>query len=247
MFQKIFRILWTIWCIPIFIILVSIFTPALYIMLLFKQYDTGRKFPNWLSPLVLFFFGIKLKEHNRETIDFNQQCIYVFNHVSNLDPFTSGAIVPPHAKFLAKAEILKYPGFGLILKHLHVPVQRYDKNDRDRSMRDLFKAIEEGFSLMMFPEGTRNPGPDLLKKFKKGAFYVSAKSGLPVVTCTVVNVHKRLSAHSILISPGTVDAYWDGPFYPTEEDEQDNEAYSDRIKKIMHDRMLSANPSGQLY
>ncbi len=235
------------WCIPWFILFLTVCSLWMFFLLIIKQYDAARKIPKFMSRSLLFLFGMKINAIGKENIDFSQQQIYVFNHVSNLDPFTAGAQVPTTARFLAKAEILKYPGFGMALKHLHVPVRRYDKNDRDRSLKDLFDAVEKGYSLVIYPEGTRNGGPGLLKKFHKGAFYVSAKSNIPIVTCTGVNVHRRLTARSVLMSPGQMDFYWDGPFYPEEGDADDLENYTNKIKKVMHDRMLIANPSGELY
>jgi len=246
--NKFFKILWTtLWCAPVFIIVVTLSTLLIFFLVILKQYDAARPIPKIVSKIFLFAFGIRLKAHGKDTIDFDQQQIYVFNHLSNIDPFTSASQVPTTARYLAKAEILKYPGFGMLLKHLHVPVRRFDKNDRDRSLKDLFDAVEKGYSLVIYPEGTRNGGPDLLKKFHKGAFYVSAKSKIPIVTCTGINVHKRLSSRSVLISPGPVDFYWDGPFYPEDEDLENLDGYMDKIKKTMNDRMLIANPSGKLY
>ena len=246
--NKFFKLLWTIlWCAPIFIIVITFFSLLMLFLLIIKQYYLAREIPRIVSKILLFAFGIRVKSHGREKINFDQQQIYVFNHLSNIDPFTSSVQIPPQSRYLAKAEILKYPGFGMALKHLHVPVQRYDKNDRDRSLKDLFDAVEQGHSLVIFPEGTRNAGPELLKRFRKGAFYVSAKSKVPIVTCTGVNVHRILSARSFLLSPGTIDFYWDGPFYPEETDIENQDHYIDKVKKAMNDRMLIANPSGKLY
>lgn len=181
---------------------------------------------------------------NKEVIDFQEQHIYIFNHASNLDPVLAATQVV--GKYIAKAEILSYPFFGYALKHLYVPVWRGDKEDRDRSMDALRAALATGESIIIYPEGTRNNGPDLLRKFHRGAFRLSLETGIPIAAMTAVNSHEILPGNKWLFKPGRLIAYWDGPFYPEGRTPDDLDEYRAMIRDTMMQRMLDRYPDGVL-
>lgn len=65
-----------------------------------------------------------------------------------------------------------------------VPV---DRRDRERAIAAVDLAVDRiraGDSFLLAPEGTRNMGPGLLP-FKKGAFVLAIKAGVPVVPVAI--------------------------------------------------------------
>jgi len=201
--------------------------------------------PKYISHCCLFFMGIRLKVYGRDKIDDSLSMVYIFNHHSNLDPFITSVQTPGKAKLLAKAEILKYPVFGFALKHLHIPIKREDRRDRQRSLKVMSGVLDKGDSLLLFPEGTRNAGPELLKPFKRGAFKLSIETGKPIAVCTAVNSNELLPGDSWFIRPGKIHCYWDGPFYPDEYMPDRLEEFQEMIWAKMHERMLAHYPEGQ--
>jgi len=241
---NVFRFFWTIWGGIVFIFAMSMY-PLMLLLIVIGKYEAASQIPKMMSHIILFFGGVRLKVYGREKIDDTIPMIYIFNHHSNLDPFVSSIQTPGKAKLLAKAEILKYPVFGLALKYLHIPVKREDRKDRQRVLQIMSKVIESGDSLLLYPEGTRNSGPQVLKTFKRGAFKLSLETGAPIVMCTAVNINERMKGDAFWLTPGVVHCYWDGPFYPDDYQPDQMEAYKMMIWNKMNERMLAYYPDGR--
>jgi putative phosphoserine phosphatase/1-acylglycerol-3-phosphate O-acyltransferase len=81
-----------------------------------------------------------------------------------------------------------------------------DRTDATAARAALAPAVDSllsGKSLVIAPEGTRSPTPKLLP-FKKGAFHLAMQAGVPMVPIVMRNAGEVMPAHSILITPGTV-------------------------------------------
>lgn len=110
-------------------------------------------------------------------------CLYIANHRSYIDIPLLLSLV--RTTFLAKKEVRDYPAVGTGAEIIQcVFVDRKDKASR-RASRDAIRAtLERGLSLLVFPEGTSYPGPDLLR-FHKGSFHLAAEGLFPVVPIAI--------------------------------------------------------------
>lgn len=178
-----------------------------------------------------FLFGIRMVKIGTTVPDWSKQAIYVSNHNSNLDPFISGALVESDFKFIGKAEVLKMPVFGYVLRHLNVPVRREDPDDRARSMADLAQALREGFSLIIYSEGTRNKGGELVGPFHEGAFRLSLEYGYPVILLAAINSDKRIPPNRWLLNPGRLYYRWSEPLNPLPGETK--ETYALRAREVL--------------
>jgi cytidylate kinase len=82
------------------------------------------------------------------------------NHKSYVDPPLLGSAVAGEVKFLAKAELFRVPLVGSFLRSVGaLPVRRgaFDK----RAVEESIRCLQRGWPLVVFPEGTRTPGPAL--------------------------------------------------------------------------------------
>ncbi len=244
--MSLFRIIWSFWGSVSFLCLLLFFFPFFVLCILIGASKMAAAIIKIAFSTALFLFGVKIKQDGSHKFDFNQQYIYVFNHTSNLDPLLAIAQTPIGTKFLAKAEILSYPIFGYAVKHLYVPVNRSDKNDRERSMRDMKAALDKGDSLIIYPEGTRNNGPELLKDFRRGAFELSLATGVPIAVISCVNSYEILPGNSYFIRPGTVHTFCDGPYCPEKFEVEGMEIFKKEVQMVMQDRMEWYYKSGVL-
>ena len=73
---------------------------------------------------------------------------------------------------------------------------------------------------MIAPEGTRSPTPRLLP-FKKGAFHLAMQAGVPMVPVVIRNAGEIMPAHSMILTPGTVQVRVLAPV-PTDDWTADN-------------------------
>ena len=105
---------------------------------------------------------------------------YVFtpNHQSHFDIAALLGYLPGRNRFAAKREMFAEPVLGAVLRTMGmIPV---DRADPLASIERLNRLTLDGFSLIIFPEGTRSPDGQLLP-FKKGAFVAAITLGVPVV------------------------------------------------------------------
>lgn len=120
-----------------------------------------------------------------ENVPANGAVVFVSNHQSNFDvPILLGCI-QKQKSFIAKIEMLKMPLIRSWMKLMQCGFM--DRNDMRQSIRTINEAVEtikQGYSMVIFPEGTRSKG-DQLGDFKAGSFKLAIKSGVPIIPVTI--------------------------------------------------------------
>ena len=110
--------------------------------------------------------------------------LVISNHRSYLDILVILAQV--EAAFLAKAELKAWPVFGRAAqKGNTVFVDRSSPESRKKARQAIAKRINQGISVVVFPEGTTSKGPGVLP-FKAGIFHMAAGKGIPIVPVSIV-------------------------------------------------------------
>ena len=142
-------------------------------------------------------------------------CIFMANHVSNLDPPILLPLLPFRTAFFIKRSLLKIPvvGFGMRLAGF-IPVDRDGRLESAReSVEAASKVLASGVNVSTFPEGTRSRTGRLLP-FKKGAFYLAMESGAPVIPVSIWGSEQMMTKGSLRIKPGTAHLIFHPPLYP---------------------------------
>lgn len=109
--------------------------------------------------------------------------IFVANHRSYLD----AAIVLKYvfASIVAKAEVGTWPLVGLALKLTYtILIKRENENSRKYTRLQISLLLENGFSVIIFPEGTTFEGPGIIS-FKPGPFQIAEKGGFSIVPVAI--------------------------------------------------------------
>lgn len=101
--------------------------------------------------------------------------IIVANHQSSLDIILLMAAFPK-VKFFVADWVKNSPLFGPIAEYLGYYVR---SEGYEGSLTNLKKDIEQGWSLVIFPEGTRTTD-GTIRRFHKGAFYLASQVNAPV-------------------------------------------------------------------
>lgn len=135
-----------------------------------------------------------------ERIDRDRAAVYVVNHQSMVDILAVFATQIPY-KWVSKVENFYAPflGWNMWLNG-YVPLKRGYLPSILRMVRSCLKKLEQGNSLCVFPEGTRSPDGNLIS-FYRGAFWVAAKKGVPVVPIIVEGTGAILRKKSMQIRP----------------------------------------------
>ncbi|KAG5179728.1 hypothetical protein JKP88DRAFT_196132 [Tribonema minus] len=111
-------------------------------------------------------------------------CVYVANHQSTVDIAVFFAIRRNYA-WVSKASVFLVPGVGLLMRLAgYVSLQRGSKESGKKMMEDCRKdCLEKGWSVVIFPQGTRRRHKIL--DFKMGAFKLAQEARVPIVPVTI--------------------------------------------------------------
>ncbi len=156
----------------------------------------------WIMRTGLKLARIRVQVLGREHIP-SRPCIFMANHVSNLDPPILLPELPFRTAFFLKRSLIKIPILGLGMRLANfIPV---DRDGRLESARESVKVAQQvlaaGVNISTFPEGTRSRNGKLLP-FKKGPFYLAMESGVPVVPVSIWGSEHMMTKGSLRIKPG---------------------------------------------
>eukprot|EP00238_Polyblepharides_amylifera_P005685 CAMPEP_0196587764 /NCGR_PEP_ID=MMETSP1081-20130531/58534_1 /TAXON_ID=36882 /ORGANISM="Pyramimonas amylifera, Strain CCMP720" /LENGTH=296 /DNA_ID=CAMNT_0041910039 /DNA_START=339 /DNA_END=1229 /DNA_ORIENTATION=+ len=175
--------------VPLFHIMLLL-SPVVLLVDKFKRNAMHLVNDVWANLTTLFFYQVEVK--GRENLpNFDTAVVYVANHQSYLDIFSLFRLHRPF-KFVSKSSIFLFPivGWSMYLTG-HVGLKRTDRRSQMACLQDCRKLLQEGASVLFFPEGTRSTSGKM-DKFKKGAFSVAAKDQVPVVPITIVGTGKLM-------------------------------------------------------
>ncbi len=114
------------------------------------------------------------------------------NHQGYLDVPALMAVMPGCGKFVMKRELLGWPVFGRLLRGAgHIPIDRSNRTKAIATIEAGFRKLQPGDFVYMFPEGTRTK-TGKLGKAKRGVFYFSAHTGLPILPVVIQGSFDRL-------------------------------------------------------
>ncbi|QRN85041.1 1-acyl-sn-glycerol-3-phosphate acyltransferase [Clostridia bacterium] len=110
--------------------------------------------------------------------------IFASNHISMLDPFVMGAAARNKSiAIMGKKELFFFP-LGQILGAFGVfPIDR--KGNATSAIRTAIKVLNDGLSMGIFPEGTRNQSNAPLLPAKRGIELIAKKTGRPVIPVAI--------------------------------------------------------------
>lgn len=107
--------------------------------------------------------------------------VFIGNHTSLFDPPLMISTLPCRPVFVAKRELGRVPFLGWVIWLAEfIFIDRRDRSAAMASLEEAAVRISAGQAIVAFPEGTRSQDGHLLP-FKKGAFALAFKAGVPVV------------------------------------------------------------------
>lgn len=92
----------------------------------------------------------------------------------------------------------------------YIGIDRGRSPEARRSLDEAIEKIRNGASVLMFGEGTRT-ADGKLQPFKRGAFHLAVRSGVPVVPLTINGSFGIVPKHSLRIRSGTVELVFSPP------------------------------------
>jgi 1-acyl-sn-glycerol-3-phosphate acyltransferase len=161
----------------------------------------------WFHKITSKFMGsvlylnpfVKKTRINKENETFIKPAMLIANHTSFLDILAIG-MQHPKIIFLVNDWLYNSPIFGKAVQLAgFYPVS----SGIEKGVSHLQKKVEQGYSLMSFPEGTRST-TNKIKRFHKGAFYLAEKFNLDIVPVLIHGNSEVLPKGSFIIKNGSI-------------------------------------------
>lgn len=192
--------------------------------------------------------GVRLRVFNREKVYEAGPVIYLSNHLSVVDIPIFYEFLRTQFRWISKASLFKIPIIGTAMKRAgYISV---DRTDRRKSMESLFEAakrIQEGSSVIVFPEGTVGPHDGSMLPFKKGSFILAKKSRVvlqPVTLWGTQNVMPDKQDKLIhRFYRSTVDVTIHDPIFPEEYENLSPEEISQKVYAILDKSLEQYRPA----
>lgn len=190
------------------------------------------------SWLILKTSRIRVRVEGLEHVNPHQPAIYCANHPSAMDIPILFVHLPVQFRFLAKRPLFHIPFLGWHLRRSgHIPVDRAHPREALRSFDQAAKKIQEGRSVVLFPEGTRSRDGKLLP-FKGGSFYLAIRAGVPIIPITLNGTRAVLKPDTYHVRPGQTEMIIHAPIPTAGLTLEDVDALSERVRKQILPRFV---------
>jgi uncharacterized protein len=170
-------------------------------------------------------FNLKRRVINRTAGTFDRPSVIIANHSSFLDILWM-TMQHPRVILLTNKWVWNSPVFGGVVRLAgYYPVTEGAEDSVDR----LRKMTDEGYSIVVFPEGTRSLDGKI-KRFHKGAFYLAESLNLPILPVLIHGANTAIRKGEIYLNDSTITTKYLPPIEPG--DNSFGNTYSERAKLV---------------
>ncbi|MDD6310879.1 MAG: lysophospholipid acyltransferase family protein [Firmicutes bacterium] len=180
-------------------------------------------------------FGCHIEIEGEENIPEHGPVVIMSNHQSNCDILAMLAVFQKfQIGFVAKDSLSKIPLYGEWIRRIRsVFIERDDPRASLEAINRGVEYINEGYSLVIFPEGTRSqcstPNP-----FLKGPVKLATKPGVPIIPVSLDGTYKMFEETGI-IKPTTFKMIIHKPIETAGISRKEEKELSAAIEKIIVD------------
>ncbi len=148
--------------------------------------------------------GVRFHVEGLEHVPRDRACIFMSNHVSNLDPPALISRIPGRTSAFMKRSLMNLPVLGTGFRQGDFIA--VDRNGSPAAAQESVAAarrvLAKGVHMTTFVEGTRSPDGRMLP-FKKGPFFLAMESGAPCIPVSIHGTESIQRKGSLRIHPGT--------------------------------------------
>lgn len=148
--------------------------------------------------------GVKVKIEGMEHIKGEGPYIFMSNHQSSYDIFALLGHLPFQFKWMAKKELFSIPFLGWTMAAAgYISIDREGSRETVKAMNEASQRIQDGMSVVIFPEGSRSPDGSI-QPFKKGGFTLAIKSKVPIVPIAIAGSREIMAKDQLTVAPGEI-------------------------------------------
>ena len=190
------------------------------------------------SDKVAKHFKTNIKVINPENLPEEGPCVYVSNHQSYADILVLLNVIKHQTGFIAKEELASIPVFSKwILRIGSLFILRGDARESLKTISEGVDMIKDGYSLVIFPEGTRSRGGQM-GEFKPGSLKLATKAKTVVVPLTINGSYKMYEEPGQITKNVTIEITVHKPVDTSQMDRKElaglSEVLEETIKNALH-------------
>lgn len=152
--------------------------------------------------LYVFFSGSLFINKTTIKVDHSRPYLILCNHQSMFDIFALySLLIPLQFKWIIKKSLYFIPFFGaLLLIADYIYINRQNRHSALKAIKKAIKTIENGTSVLMFPEGTRST-EDTILPFKSGSLVIATRTEVDLLPIVLKNTLHIFNKKSFLVNP----------------------------------------------
>lgn len=198
------RILYSLYSFAAFLVGLLCCTPLIY---LYKIVVKEQARVSYFIHCILWRFarfvikhvpGTRFSVVNTVGEDFKRPALIICNHQSQLDLMAVLSLYPK-ITILTKEWVWQNPFYGRIIRASEFYPVTNGVNQYVEGMRSM---VQRGYSIVVFPEGTRSSGGIL--RFHKGAFMLAQELGLDILPLHLHGFNDVLPRHDFMLREGSM-------------------------------------------
>lgn len=143
--------------------------------------------------------GLRLTTVNNHPSAFDTQSVIIANHQSFID-IVSCLSLTPKMVMVVKDYVWRNPFLGVVARYLDCFPTSMDEEQRETVVK---RIMDEGYSLFVFPEGTRSATGEI-GRFHRGAFYYAEKYNLPIQPVLIEGMTDYMGKTQFRLRPSDV-------------------------------------------
>ncbi|MCM1191404.1 MAG: 1-acyl-sn-glycerol-3-phosphate acyltransferase [Butyrivibrio sp.] len=199
--------------------------------------ESSMALVSWGFRCITALAGTKVIVRGRENIPTDTAVLYAGNHRSFFDIVLTCTLFPRVTGYVAKLEMKKAPILSLWMKNIHCLF--LDRKNIREGLKTILAGVEEvknGYSLCIFPEGTRNKVNDTFLPFKEGSFKIAEKGGVPIVPLTLVNTAQVFEEHLPKVKKAAVVIDFGEAVYPEQLEKDVRKNLGNHVLSLIRER-----------
>jgi 1-acyl-sn-glycerol-3-phosphate acyltransferase len=204
-----------------------------------RMYWWGLKYIAYLR----FLTGAKPITRIAPEVDLAKPYVYVSNHLSYLDIAVVMTTIPIWWRFIAMKSLRLVPVFGAVMNDLgNLFIDRGTTERAYASIEAAAGRVATGQSFLVYPEGGISRDGSI-QHFKRGAFDLAIRAGVPVVPVVMRGTKEVLDIHRAWSRPGVVTCDILPPI--ASDGETDPKEFAERVRQVMIEakaRLEAAKP-----
>ncbi|HEX8367459.1 MAG TPA: lysophospholipid acyltransferase family protein [Pyrinomonadaceae bacterium] len=209
--------------------------------------STTNKYPAPIVIEAIRIFGItiskifwRIRFYGTENIPQNLEggLLVVPNHQTYFDPFWVCIPIRRRYRFMAWEKAFEWFLVGDVIRYLGAFPVNLERGSKE-SLKQAVKALRDGATLMIFPEGAREFSDGKMLEFKSGAIKIAMLANVPILPVTIRGANKVWAQDMKFPRFGKVEIFYHPVMeIPRDKDSREQiDKLTDKLEEIIKSKM----------